>query len=106
MSASASHSEDNGRVEKGPTGELKKTISNKPSSIGDSTNRKDDEKNTFRGPEGGPKIYSKEELKKLQVHIEIKKPKAVNPPPNVPFDPNFIVPVRRPGNSSGWDWST
>ncbi|KAF6208455.1 hypothetical protein GE061_016911 [Apolygus lucorum] len=97
MSSSTSHSEDNGRVEKGPTGELKKTIPNKTSATEESTSRKDDEKTTFRGPDGGAKLFTKDELKKLQIHIEIKKPKAASTPPAVPFDPNLIAPVRRPG---------
>ncbi|KAF6208509.1 hypothetical protein GE061_016967 [Apolygus lucorum] len=97
MSSSTSHSEDNGRVEKGPTGKLKKTIPKKTSATEESTSRKDDEKTTFRGPDGRAKLFTKNELKKLQIHIEIKKSEAASTPPAVPFDPNLIAPVRRPG---------
>ncbi|KAF6208508.1 hypothetical protein GE061_016966 [Apolygus lucorum] len=103
MSSSTSDSEDNGRVEKGPTGELKKTIPNKTSATEELTSLKDDEKTTFRGPDGGAKLFTKNEFKKLQIHIEIKKPEAASTPPAVPFDPNLIAPVRRPEHDFEYD---
>ncbi|CAB0013288.1 unnamed protein product [Nesidiocoris tenuis] len=67
------------------------------SSEGSATKNEDKSKTSFRGPEGGPKKYDLDKLKKLQIHLEVRKRLPENDASTSSFDPGLITPVRRPG---------
>ncbi|BES88236.1 Hypothetical protein NTJ_01042 [Nesidiocoris tenuis] len=66
------------------------------SSEGSATKNEDKSKTSFRGPEGGPKKYDLDKLKKLQIHLEVRKRLPENDASTSSFDPGLITPVRRP----------